>query len=347
MSTRYVWDKYNYEYVWVEKSSSGTFLDCQNNNTYVPTRPFVGSTGYRWDDANLRYVPSGSVGEMLYGGIYNTWDVWYIDAKLFPYITLTAEAKQGSYVKSPSGIAEVPTQRVVLYANTSNVISGVNVYWNFALTSTAGGYRDWRIVTTNSTVASGSTSVVPGTIRWKIEEAQATTKAGAASADKSNAYGNESVFGGYYWRYLGSDSIDPTAVSYSNTEPRAGETITVTVTPAKSLYGGTVSYQYQYAVNGGAWTNSGGKTTSVTKELTVPNGSAQFRVRVIASDDLGFTSTTYVYGANLPVVNMRAYLGVNDAARRVEKMYIGIDGKARKISKAYIGGADGKARLLF
>lgn len=153
--------------------------------------------------------------------------------------------------------------------------------------------------------------------------------------------------GDYWYSYKGSDSIDPTAVSYSNTEPRAGETITVTVTPAKNLYGGTVSYQYQYAVNGGAWTNSGGKTTSVTKELTVPNGSAQFRVRAIASDDLGFTSTTYVYGANLPVVNMRAYLGINGAARRVEKMYVGISGKARKVSKAYIGGADGKARLLF
>ena len=40
------------------------------------------------------------------------------------------------------------------------------------------------------------------------------------------------------------------------------------------------------------------------------------------------------------------YIGVNDAARKVNKIYVGVDGVARKVKKGYIG-VNGVARLFF
>lgn len=348
MATRYVWDTYDYEDVFVEKSSSGTSMECQNRNTYVPINAFIGSTGYYWDSAKLRYLPSGATGAMLYSGLSSPWDVYYIDAKRFPYITLTAEAVQGSTVISPGGLNSVPTQRVVLFADTNGVIADKEVYWNFILRYFDGNYREWRIVVTDNTTAGGSTGIVPGKIRWRVVEAQPTTKTGRVSADRNDAYGNGTVSNGRYWKYLGSDNIDPTAISCSTTEPKGGETITATVTPRSNTYGGTIYYQYQYSTNGGSsWTNQGGKTTSTTQAFTIPKGAEQFRVRVVASDNYGFTSTTYVTGANLAVTNMRVYIGVGGKARKVSNLYIGVNGKARKVVKGYIGDANGKARAWF
>ena len=35
----------------------------------------------------------------------------------------------------------------------------------------------------------------------------------------------------------------------------------------------------------------------------------------------------------------KAYIGVNNVARRIKKMYVGVNGIARRIKKAYINGA--------
>ena len=42
----------------------------------------------------------------------------------------------------------------------------------------------------------------------------------------------------------------------------------------------------------------------------------------------------------------KAYIGIDNKARKVKKMYIGVDGVARKIKKAYIG-VGGVARPCF
>lgn len=171
---------------------------------------------------------------------------------------------------------------------------------------------------------------------------------GKSASASSAAYPANGLGGSYWYKYLGADSIDPTGISYANTAPKGGETVTVTVTPRGNTYGGTVSYQYQYSTNGGAsWANSGDPTTSLSKAIPIPRGATQFQARVVASDNYGFTSTTYVAGANLAVANLRAYVGINGRARAVGKLYVGVNGKAREVVKGYVGDANGKARVWF
>lgn len=42
----------------------------------------------------------------------------------------------------------------------------------------------------------------------------------------------------------------------------------------------------------------------------------------------------------------KAYVGVGDKARQVQRMYVGVDGKARRVKKGYIG-VNGVAKLFF
>lgn len=132
-----------------------------------------------------------------------------------------------------------------------------------------------------------------------------STNYGYVAATSSSSYPSNSYSGSYWYVYRGSDCIDPTAVGYSKTSGiRGGDTVTVNVTARSNTYGGTISYQYQYSTDGGStWTNSGSKTTAVSQSMTIPVGVSQFRARVVASDNYGFTSTTYVAGSNLAVIN--------------------------------------------
>ena len=142
------------------------------------------------------------------------------------------------------------------------------------------------------------------TRNYIVQEADSltTTKVSSATSNKYPTTSGGAQSGGHWYTFQGSDSIDPTAVSYSNSKPKPGESVTVTITPCSNTYGGTVSYQYQYSTNGGSsWQNAGSKTTDKSKAITIPANAAKFCVRVLASDDMGFTSTTYVTGATLNI----------------------------------------------
>lgn len=126
------------------------------------------------------------------------------------------------------------------------------------------------------------------------------TPNGYASASSRSAYSDDGATNGYWYVYSGADSIDPTSVTYSKNDIHPGDSVTITINPATVKYGGTIYYQYQYSTNGGTtWFNLGSKTTETSKTTTVSVQANQFRVRVQASDDWGFTSSTYVYSQNV------------------------------------------------
>lgn len=125
---------------------------------------------------------------------------------------------------------------------------------------------------------------------------------GNVSSSSSSAYPNDGASGDNWYTYAGSDSIDPTAISYSTSKPNAGSIITVSITRPTNTLGGTVYYQYFCSFDGGvSWTNAGSKTTETSKSITIPETATQFQARVQASDDIGFTSSSYVTGTNLVV----------------------------------------------
>ena len=125
------------------------------------------------------------------------------------------------------------------------------------------------------------------------------------SGTSQSSYPSDGMQGSYWYTYLGSDSIDPSAVSYSTTNPKGGESITINVSPRSNTYGGTITYKYQVQLDGGSWIDIG-STTSTAKSYIIPKGTSTFRARVVASDNMGFTSTDYVTGNTCSVINNTA-----------------------------------------
>lgn len=125
---------------------------------------------------------------------------------------------------------------------------------------------------------------------------------GSVSSASSGAYPTDGWRSPYWYEYQGSDTIDPAAVTLP-ASIMGGDTVTVTVTPsAGKVYGGTVSYTWQYRLDGGAW-QSLASSTAATQQLTVPAGTNTVEVQVRANDDLGFTSATWVSSGAVAVTN--------------------------------------------
>lgn len=125
------------------------------------------------------------------------------------------------------------------------------------------------------------------------------------SSSSKSSYPTNGISGSYWYIYKGSDNIDPTAVGYSTTSPKGGSTISIKVIARSNTYGGTIKYQYQVQLNSGSWTTLT-TTTSTSYSYTIPKGTNTFRARVRASDNYGFTSSTYVTGSTLTVINNTA-----------------------------------------
>lgn len=153
---------------------------------------------------------------------------------------------------------------------------------------------------------------------------------------------------GYIYMEVDIDKIDPYSISYNSMTVTAGDSITINLSPRTTNYG-TIYYQYQYSINNGStWTNIGSKTTATSVSVTIPTNATQFKARVLASDNLGFTSTTYVVGDNLTVQTSGGdnYIGIGGTARQIDKIYIGIGDIAREVTEGYIG-IGGTARKFY
>lgn len=125
-----------------------------------------------------------------------------------------------------------------------------------------------------------------------------STSYGNISSTSSNAYPSSSYSGNYWYVLQGDDCIDPSAVTYDESALIAGQTVTVTISPsASNTYGGTITYQVEVNVDEAGW-EVVTQTTSTSVNLDIPTDAVSWRVRVLASDDMGFTSTDYVYGNN-------------------------------------------------
>lgn len=112
------------------------------------------------------------------------------------------------------------------------------------------------------------------------------------SSSNSSAYPSNDYTGSYWYVKQGSDSIDAASVELP-AEPEGGQSVQVTVTPGSGKkYGGTVTYIYQYKLDGGSW-NTLTTTTSTMAQLAIPRGTETVQVRVQAKDDIGFTSSDY------------------------------------------------------
>lgn len=313
MGARYVWDKYEVDRSFVESEISNSYYRYPGTWS-VQSGQIVGYSGIR---PNLVYDSDGKIS----------------GADLESPKTVTATT-QGQPVNSYGQFFAWKKKE-----NVTEYIKSLSQYGYWKVNS-GGSYPTIYVDQQESGAG------VPSTIRKYTLTDSMGVMLGLVSSPNNNAYpttsgGEES--GGYWYTYKGSDGIDPTAITYPTQDLEAGQKITISITPSSSkTYGGTVTYQYQYKQNGGNWENLI-STTALSASYTIPEATTSIQFRVLASDNLGFVSTTYVTGQSAAVSQLKAYIGINGKARKVEKIYIGVNGKARQVVKGYVG-VNGKAR---
>lgn len=107
---------------------------------------------------------------------------------------------------------------------------------------------------------------------------------------------------GYFYYAEDQDIIDPSSVNLPESI-RYNSDITISITPssdAQTNSYGNITYTYQYKFDDGSWTTI--ETTSETSvELHIPSGKSSIQARVLAQDDIGFTSSTYVTSATVNI----------------------------------------------
>lgn len=339
MSTRYVYEIYN-------TGVKETFVDSKSiiestSNKYVGgwfCNKFSAKVAVDMLGSPIAFyeavdgVSFGSVSTHPYQDVYEQY--------LYKYCILTA-----NHGKNNNGNPVITESYLIRLHSTPP-----KLYWHGEIRGNYGNpstHSVWNsdvssaVYLPNDKAEKGSLGVTGGKIEkgTTLLGTRTTSSAGSSGAFYSN---------GWKWlSYKGSDTIDPTAASYSHEDLYSGESVTITITPRTPTYGGTISYQYQYSTDGGrTWTNIGSKTTDTSKSITILEGAEQFQARVLASDGWGFTSTTYVYGPSLPVSQIKAYATVGGKLAAGAKMYATMGGKIRQIQKGYTT-VGGKIRKLF
>lgn len=363
MSTRYVWDKYSWDKTYVEHTDNEpnrglvNYYVLSGQSSLLPG--VVGAKDISWDSNSNTYAPSNTIKPILFsefedGDDKNIIRGYYVSALEYPY--LVSESSSIRYVQHSSVDPYVNLIENSLQLYYSTPTSNTHPYW--IIESTYYTKDDPSKYYTEVAGLSDTISLSGTRSGWRrvirsIEYVQGE-KIGNASSQDSGAYPQDGSKDGYYYKYLGSDSIDPTDLVYSKSSPVAqGSTLTASITPRTSTYGGDIQYQWKYTSSSSSspvpadFIDDGSLSSSISHNYKVPTGIDYFRAGVRVSDTWGFESITVVKGSRLNVIEaLPAYIGVNGKARQISKIYIGINGKAQEATGAFIG-VNGKARTWF
>lgn len=320
MSTRYVWEKYNLEYK--SKTSTGT--------KYIFT-PASGSNSSGQLAGYSAYVGAWNGAGWNLKGPYNSTETTPINVSEFKKIDTTFFSNA---IQNASFTVEAPYQNSYPW-----------VYW------LVGPYTNGKVMVeaveadaSNNITNSGNRKTL--TIR-ELDgyDTSSSNLIGKVSSNNSSAY--PTISGGaeqdgYLYVYKGYDNIDAQSVSVSPSILQPGSSCTVTVSPKSNTYGGTISYLYQYSVNGGSWTTIS-TTSNTSVSFTIPNNATSIQFRVRSQDNMGFVSTIYVTSSIIEIEMLKAWVGVSGKARKAKAIWIGVNGKARKVKAGWVG-VNGKAR---
>lgn len=201
-------------------------------------------------------------------------------------------------------------QRV--YSSTWPLREGISVNENTGTISLTGGNKsDWGYLNYGGSYYyafhNGATSdtVMIYTLYTKItaerylfSTTKGSTSYGNISSTSSGAYPSNNYSGSYWYVSKGSDTIDPAAVSYDALTVIAGKTVTATISPSSGIInGGTITYSVETNTDEAGW-EPYIETTATTFTFDIPKDAVSWRVRVKARDNMGFSSSTYVYGNN-------------------------------------------------
>ena len=284
MSTRYVWEKYTINSYWetiLLTLMKGSLVPILKNNTssYITGTYFYINV---FNDVTVTTSGSGVICSSFSKSTkVNVGETFSLSGPYGKYVVLSdVDLSDVGQIEVPYAIQpEARSATFTLVSDSSGRLSGENDELS----------PDVRI----------AGKVLP------VRRIEKGSLIGYASNSSSIAFPNDNYSGDYWYTYKGSDNIDPTAIGYNKTSPKGGESITINVTPRSNTYGGTIRYQYEVQLSGGAWTSIG-TSTATSKSYTIPKGTTSFRARVLAKDNMGFTPSTYVTGSTLTVINNTA-----------------------------------------
>lgn len=154
-------------------------------------------------------------------------------------------------------------------------------------------------------------------------------------------------------------SASSVIIAYSNDQENHSPTTPGSITVPAEVYpgdnftvewgastdpdGNLSGYDVQRSYDGSStWVSVASGTTSTSIITSVEDGHTNVQYRVRARDSSGATSA-WRSSSLIAIVNIKAYIGVDEKARAVRKIYVGIEGKAREVVKGYVG-VNGLAR---
>lgn len=296
MSTRYVWKKYN--------KTGGI------NAEQVYQAHYISPSGSDDIGAFAGYVSGGPTANGINAGTLN---LNQSDAKAV-YV--------GGHIDATSvyhAIAPAISNNTFLASKSVSSMNTGHWFWELYPYNSVTheiGVRLWR--NNNNNYADYSTDNATWqqfTVRTLSSQDYSNSNlVGTVSSSDSTTYPNDSASGNYWYVYQGSDNIDPISI-YTNDAIAPNKIITVRIEPSSSnTYGGTITYTLQYALNGSSsWTNMG-TTTSTSSTLTLPSNVKSIQFRVVAQDNMGFTSTTYVTSSVYSVENFTISVNASPSA---------------------------------
>lgn len=279
MGNRYVWDRYDTKEVLEKGEYLTKFIFTSNGNS------------------------------MAYTAFFSK---YYINkSTIYPYyINVRSYDSEGNYDKSDIGIASInspqgyiPEGRIV-QQYSYNSINKYNLPSDIIDNTFISGANSRPYLEYYPT--GGWDQAISDVYRAVLAMAKGDSLLGVSASANNAAYPQNGASGTDFYVFKGSDSIDPASLSYP-ASPKSTVPITITVAPAAgNVYGGTVSYQYEVSLDGGGSWAQLGLTTALTMDYTIPKGTQTFRARVQARDDLGFTSSEWIYGPQVAVINNAA-----------------------------------------
>ena len=114
--------------------------------------------------------------------------------------------------------------------------------------------------------------------------------------------------GKLYYSKKGSDNIDPISIAFTSINnknetqlntllSKEFQQFSIQIQPSQQIhFGGAISYLIEYQQNNEeTWTKAYNSMSSLLIPIIVPNNITNIKLRALASDDMGFTSTIYIY----------------------------------------------------
>lgn len=279
MSTRYIWGKYTYveryykdRYEIDQTLTIGSSSGSINRLVCLPTEPTLNNV-----TGKFSFTGTGRVQITSYADP---------DTNDYPYAIFRTSSEFPTYDTS----ADVDLDDIVEYVHRRYT----NTKWNFTIQSNKYILQCYYNTTSNTYPFYqyvSDASPIPDDLL------------GYVSSNRSSEYPSFDLDSdGYFYYAEDQDVIDPSSVNLPESI-RYNSDITISITPssdAQTNRYGNITYTYQYKFDNGSWTTI--ETTSETSvELHIPADKSSIQARVLAQDDIGFTSSTYVLSSTVSI----------------------------------------------